>query len=681
MSVSVYAADLRHNFSGVLANDCMPLGIGYMKAVMDRELHDVSSRLFAYPDALAAALREAPPDVLMLSNYMWNEHLSLRYARLAKSLSPGTLVVLGGPNIPIESERQLEYMRRHTEIDLYVLGEGDFLASEVVRHFMEADLSKARIAHRQVPSSIVRRPDGELVATAMWPRHRTLEEIPSPWLAGIFDEFFDGHLAPMIETNRGCPFTCTFCVQGTSWYTKVNYFDKERLREEIDYIGAKIAEHSPQMGTLRIADPNYGMFERDVEISGFIAEAQRKYGWPTFIDATTGKNRPERIIQSLEKVSGALVLYQAVQSLDDRVLAEIKRSNIKKEAYEQIMVHVRGRGLRSLSDLILGLPGETLANHLQSIRQLLDAGTHEMHNFQSMMLKGSEMETLASRERYAFQTRFRVLPKNFGEYDGERVFDVDEIVVATETLPFEDYVEARQYHLGCSIFMNNSWFDDAIALAGTFGVRRSEWMDAVVEAMSGDEGVAGGLLDRFTAETVNELFETEAECREFYAADENFQRLREGEIGDNLMYKYRAIASFFEWEAICELSLRVTRRLLVERGAESQLEDFDTLWADFARFETLRHAHGTSLDQLLRPAQASLTFDIGRWLQDGMPRALAGYRFPATREVTFKLSSEGERELSAALEVWTTSLKGLTKGVTRIRSSAQVREPQLLAQA
>src|SRR5207247_4947898 len=123
----------------------------------------------------------------------------------------------------------------------------------------------------------------------MWDRHRELDEIPSVWLTGILDEFFDGKLAPMIETNRGCPFTCSFCVQGTGWYTKVHNFSKDRIHEELEYIAHRIKRMSPSMGTLRIADSNYGMFERDVEISGFIGEMQKKYAWPTFIDATTGK--------------------------------------------------------------------------------------------------------------------------------------------------------------------------------------------------------------------------------------------------------------------------------------------------------------------------------------------------------------------------------------------------------
>jgi len=681
MTASVYLADLRHNFSGVLANDCMPLGVAYMKAVMDRDLPEVRSRLFAYPDRLSEALHSAPPDVLMLSNYMWNEQLSLHFARLAKRLRPETLVVMGGPNLSLETERQREYLALHPELDVYVLGEGDFLAKDVVAHFLAADQSLTAFGRREVLSSVYRR-DGEIALNTILPRRRDLDQIPSPWLTGVLDEFFDGKLAPMIETNRGCPFTCTFCVQGISWYTKVNYFNEDRLRAEIEYIAAQVHARSPQMGTLRIADSNYGMFERDTELSGHLGEMQRRYGWPTFIDATTGKNKPQRIIESLERVSGALVLYQAVQSLDEGVLKQVKRQNIKTDAYEEVMIHVRGRGLRSLSDLILALPGETLASHLRNIHSLVNAGTHEMHNFQSMMLKGSEMETGESRARHRFDTRFRVLPKNFGEYHGERIFDMDEIVVSTETLDFDAYVSARKYHLVCSIFWNNSWFEDTVRLALQFGVKPSEWLDALYQALEQDQGVARRLLDAFVSETVHELFPSAEACAEFYSRDDNFERLQRGEIGDNLMYKYRALASFFEWPAIAELALQATRRLLLEKGADRILPDFDEVWDEFARRETLRHAHGVSVDEVLPPVEASFRYDIEGWVKAGLPRDVGSFAFPeGARTIDFRLSEEGEREFRSAFAVWSTSLKGLTKMVTRIRSSAQVRSWQLRARS
>ena len=54
------------------------------------------------------------------------------------------------------------------------------------------------------------------------------------------DKFFDGKLSPMLETNRGCPFTCTYCHEGHSLITKVNYFSIERVFAELDYIASKI---------------------------------------------------------------------------------------------------------------------------------------------------------------------------------------------------------------------------------------------------------------------------------------------------------------------------------------------------------------------------------------------------------------------------------------------------------
>src|SRR4029453_4127247 len=121
MPIKIYLGDLRYNYSGILANDCMPLGVAYMKAVMDSDdpSGELDTRLFVYPDALSEALRAAPPDVLMLSNYIWNEALSHHFFRAAKQIDPRILTVMGGPNISLEPERQLGYLRRQPDLDVY----------------------------------------------------------------------------------------------------------------------------------------------------------------------------------------------------------------------------------------------------------------------------------------------------------------------------------------------------------------------------------------------------------------------------------------------------------------------------------------------------------------------------------------------------------------------------------
>jgi radical SAM superfamily enzyme YgiQ (UPF0313 family) len=673
MATRVYLGDLRYDTAGVLANDCMPLGVAYMKAVMDRDNQDVDSRLFVYPNKLLEALKNDPPDVLMLSNYVWNEALSRAFFRIAKQVNPSILTVMGGPNIPMEPERQIAWVEGHPEIDVYITGEGDFAASQLVNIFQDCGLSIRSFGARGMESAIWRNPEGQMMRTETPPRHREIEEIPSPWLTGIQDEFFDGRLAPMIETNRGCPFTCTFCVQGTRWYSKVNNFATERMREEIQYIARRIKSHAPRMGVLRIADSNYGMYERDIEISGFIGEMQREFAWPTFIDATTGKNRPERIIQSVEKVSGALVLYQAVQSLDENVLRKVKRQTIKLDAYKALEVHMRGRGLKSVSDLILGLPGESLDSHLAGLTALLDSNIDQMHNFQAMMLKGSEMERADSRETFRFDTRFRVLPRNFGVFEGKRVFDVEEIIVATDTLPFEDYLTCRKYHLVSSVFWNDDWFQHVVRFCNAHGIPNSEWWKAMLPALEAGSAEAREFLDQFVGETKGELFASREDCVAFYSVDENFEKLGRGDIGDNLMYRYRAVASFLLWPTICEAAMTATRALLEQRGITARIPEFDLFWRDFHTFVRLSHATGQSEEEILAPAEAALSYDFPAWLK---ARDLANptpYRLAALTRFAFELTPEGADELRQAISVWTTHIRGLSKLVTRIKIDSQVR--------
>lgn len=666
MLARVLLADPRHTYAHTLASDSGPLGVGYMKAVMDRDLPGVDSRIFAYPDQVVRALRESPPDVLMTTNYCWNEHLSLHLARLVKRVNPNALVVLGGPNLPDEPERQIEYVRSHPEIDVYVVGEGDHLATEMVRRYLEADRSVADMTAGVLPSAVWRRPDGEVARNDVQERRRDLDDIPSPWLTGVMDPFFDGRLCPLWETNRGCPFTCTFCVQGTSYYTKVTYFDLERLREEIHYIARRIHERSPSIPTLQVADPNYGMYERDIEISSYIGETQKLYGWPTYINATTGKNRADRIIKSMEKVSGALILYQAVQSMDEDVLKNIKRSNIKLEGYSQILVELKARGLRSSSDLIVGLPGETLASHVRSLKKLIDAGINRLQNFQCLLLKGTELDRVDSREGFGFKTRHRAVQKSFGVYGGDPVIESEEIVVETDTMSYRDYLTARLYHLSTGIFLNHARLESLFSFAGHLGVTRGELFQAFTDGLLAVEsGPVADLRQAFLDETEGELFPSREAVVEFYTRPENFERLARGEVGDNVMNKYCAVAWWRIWEDVDRVALDAAKRLLLDRGAAERIDGFEAFWADLERYQPCRYACGRTLDDLLAPVQTTLGHDLPRWVADGAPVEVSDYRLVRPTRTSFALTGKNRHDVEAAVRTWGLEVVGLSVMIRR----------------
>jgi hypothetical protein len=68
-----------------------------------------------------------------------------------------------------------------------------------------------------------------------------------------------------------------------------------------------------------------------------------------------------------------------------------------------------------------------------------------------------------------------------------------------------------------------------------------------------------------------------------------------------------------------------------------------------------------------------MQYDIPQWITDGMPIDITPYKLQQSEPFDFRLSDEGAREMQAALKVWTPTLKGLTKMVTRIRMTWQIR--------
>ena len=68
------------------------------------------------------------------------------------------------------------------------------------------------------------------------PFWKNLGIIPSPYLTGVMDEFFNQTLIPQIETDRGCPYPCKFCAWGKMAYQKIEVFPEDRVVEELNYI-------------------------------------------------------------------------------------------------------------------------------------------------------------------------------------------------------------------------------------------------------------------------------------------------------------------------------------------------------------------------------------------------------------------------------------------------------------
>ena len=187
-------------------------------------------------------------------------------------------------------------------------------------------------------------------------------------------------------------------------------------------------------------------------------------------------------------------------------------------------------------------------------------------------------------------------------------------------------------------------------------------------------GATRKYVDDFVAETRGELFPNREACFAFYNRPENFKRLLESEIGDNLMHKYHAIASFLLWPELCAVAMGALKKLAVERGVSKQVPDFDTFWHNLTRYLELQHANGASDKEILGARWEESRYEIPRWISDNTPIDVSEYRLSEPITMMFELDLEGHEGLAAALKVYGTDVKSLTKLVSRVRRNWQVRK-------
>ena len=140
------------------------------------------------------------------------------------------------------------------------------------------------------------------------------------------------------------------------------------------------------------------------------------------------------------------------------------------------------------------------------------------------------------------------------------------------------------------------------------------------------------------------------------------------------MYKYRAIASFFLWKDVCRFALETTAELLRRRGAADRILDFEEMWPDFHRFIEARHASGAEIRELVDPVRLDLRYDFPGWLAAGTLQDSPRFKLPGPQAFEFQLSEGGRSELEAALKVWSSRTIGLSKLVTRVKITAQIRD-------
>lgn len=395
------------------------------------------------------------PSVVAITFYSWRFMASLRLAEVVKQYYPDCRIILGGPSVPDRPERIKGFMDTYPYVDFLVHGEGEVTFAELL-------LALESPSNLSVVEGITyRHPDtiSDCVTTTPRPRLVDLDVIPSPFLNGFFDDIvkrYGDHLTGgLLETNRGCPFSCTFCAWGQATMGKVRRFDLDRVLDELEWLGKN------QFFYLNVADANFGiLYERDLAIAKKVSSIHRDTGTLGYFRTCWTKNSNEKILNISDELrTGGVqsMVTLAVQSFHPETLDAIKRTNIKFENFNKMKSRFNEMGQTTYTDVILGLPNETLETFKDGLCQTMTSRLEDLVAiYPCNLIENSELTTQESRDKYGIETRFcfasHVRTAKFKSTDVniDQLIDldtreVDEYIVGTSTMPTEDWRQSFIY--------------------------------------------------------------------------------------------------------------------------------------------------------------------------------------------------------------------------------------------
>ena len=461
--MKVGLVQINNSFSG---QNYLPYSVALLQAYVEK--HAPGKHQFLLPIYKRTRIADAvehlkSADLVGFSCYVWNERISLEIARRLKALKPEIGIVFGGPQVPDDAR---QFLLDNPHVDVVVHNEGERAFLEILEGDWRCDYRPERLSN--------------------------IDEIPSPFLAGTFDKLMKANPEEkwigLWETNRGCPFRCTFCDWGSATAAKLTKFDMVRLQREMLWF----AEH--QVEYIFCCDANFGIQKRDVEIASYAANVKRLYGYPQALSVQNTKNATERAYETQKILADAGLnkgVALSMQSLDPATLVAVKRDNISQNTYLDLQRRFTNDGVETYSDLILGLPGETYDSFAAGVDLLIRNGQHNRIQFNNLsILPNAEMGDPAYQRRYGMETVRSEIINIHGErlrLDDD-VPEYQQLVIATGAMPLADWRRTRVFCWWAALLFFDKLFQLPMIEAHSQGRSYREMIEAFMACDHGSLG-------------------------------------------------------------------------------------------------------------------------------------------------------------------------------------------------
>lgn len=491
----------------------LPLSVGMLQAYAQKHLIYSEDYEFLPPIYTFMRIEEASEflsdaDIVGFSAYIWNFENSLAIARELKRRKPEAVIVFGGPQIP-DSKKQFrrirtadlnpeellrkrmnfteDFHRINSFIDIAVHGEGERIFKMILEQVAIdgcRDKSKiSSISYLDVDSNF------HFNAKLERMKDHELADAPSPFTSGVFKKlmvaFPDQKWILMYETDRGCPYQCTYCDWGGAIEDRISRFSMEQIYGDIIWIG----EH--RIPYIFLCNANFGILERDIKIAEYFAEAKARYGCLEAVSTQNAKNPKKHTIEALKTLARAglnKVTVMSQQSLNPATLKAVRRDNMKLDEYCIMQKQLAAEGVYTMTDIILPMPEETYQSVIDATSTLITNGQHNrIHLNHLTILRNTEMGDPEYQERYGYEiVRTKIINIHGKRNDSiSGVEEYQELVVATNSMPRDEWVKAWIFcWMTGLIYFNKLLQIPIIALHEQYGVPYRQALEAFVERPS-----------------------------------------------------------------------------------------------------------------------------------------------------------------------------------------------------